>query len=208
MTTQNWFIMPPTKVIAAPAASSSRPRRKMRRRPARSPSAPPTVTKPARIINEMFRIHWLAVTEMPSELCMLGRPTWVAAMSIAQVERPAAAANTAKRLRAVSIACGAGGLVVGCVLDIVSLIVWGCGQNMALPTPANHTMSAFIIGWLLAPLAEPQPQSQQAPLPARPAGARPGTWPAALLALRPHLRPGRPPRSWRPRRTTGCRSSR
>ena len=70
----------------------------MRTRPARSPSAPPTVTSPATIINVMLRIHWLAVTETPSAACCVGNPTWVAAMSMAQVERPAAAVSTANRL--------------------------------------------------------------------------------------------------------------
>jgi hypothetical protein len=51
----------------------------------------------------MLRIHWLAVTDTPSALCILGRPTCVAAMSMAQVESPAAAASTAKRLADASI---------------------------------------------------------------------------------------------------------
>ena len=70
--------------------------------PRRSPSAPPTVTKPATTIKVRFNIHWLAVTEIPKSDCMLGRPTWVAAISIAQVESPAAAVRIAKRFNVCS----------------------------------------------------------------------------------------------------------
>ena len=102
MTMPNPSSRPPANVSAAPAKINTMPRRKMRSRPVRSPSAPPTVTRPASTIRVMFRIHWLAVTEMPSDVCMLGRATCVAAMSMAHVESPAAAASTAMRLTAAS----------------------------------------------------------------------------------------------------------
>lgn len=71
----------------------------------------------------MFRIHWLAVTEMPSDVCILGRPTWVAAMSMAQVDRPAAAASTAKRLTAASMVGAAGDEEPACVLVMFTFVL-------------------------------------------------------------------------------------
>lgn len=94
----------------------------------------------------MLRIHWLAVTVIPSDACMLGRPTWVAAMSMAHVERPAAAAKTAMRLTAGSIACGADGWAVDWVLGIISLTVKQLpekpgtgGARKAWPYMTSHT---------------------------------------------------------------------